>query len=514
MHDAQRPENQEHSANEYEDSTELAAPARSKTRRYVMGGAIIVMLVIAVLVFVPVLRPAFSLLQRSTSTPNAAAQMTPLPTPVISSIVDGDATQITPMGDVIYVSTANRYIYELNASDGRVLWQVRLDGANYTPPQVVGGIVYLIAENGESQPGFFYALSASDGHVLWKYQDVGLFYSTNPVVDGTAYLISVKELIALDASNGKVRWKYSPREGAASSSVACAGIVYFGANWGNTGPSTLYALRASDGAILWRYASKDSVVPQMVQDSTVYAFAFTGNGHQGHSRMIALATSNGQQLWQQPFEEGLVNAMQVDHGVAYLLLSRSLLDDPTPSRQGRVTPSTPVAMMDIRVASKKTVPLLVNRSAVYALNINDGKILWRYQTNNGSSKWPGFFQIDNGTLYTSTFYMKNASDGIGSMYALNVQDGRLLWHRQNNFAPANGTVSKGVLYISTQDSMSAALRASDGKELWRYPLSSVATYSPTLSGNTLYIGENNGLVIALDASSGKARWHYQTNTSA
>lgn len=148
----------------------------------------------------------------------------------------------------------------------------------------------------------------------------------------------------------------------------------------------------------------------------------------------------------------------------------------------------------------------------------------------------------------------------GHLFAVNSRTGDVVWHR--SFGPfctfASPTVSRGLLYQTFlpapcdygprgRPSFTVALRASDGKEVWRYrgPASESATLihkgmlyfgswdhhlyaldvrgkrprlrwrfaaddelnsSPAYADGTIYIGSNGGHVYAVDARTGKQRW--------
>ena len=94
-----------------------------------------------------------------------------------------------------------------------------------------------------------------------------------------------------------------------------------------------------------------------------------------------------------------------------------------------------------------------------ALDSRTGKLLWNYKANRLFSGYLAPL-TDSTTLYISNF--------ISGMIALDLRTGNPLWQNQlggNGIRPA---LIPGTLFVGGGDGVIAAVRASDGKSLWRF----------------------------------------------
>ena len=111
----------------------------------------------------------------------------------------------------------------------------------------------------------------------------------------------------------------------------------------------------------------------------------------------------------------------------------------------------------------------------------------------------------------------------GLFFALDAETGRVVWQRHfPHCAAASPTVGDGVVYMAflqplpcakqprTQHGLVVALRASDGKVLWRLDVSAVES-SLLLVHGLLYFGAWDHAVYAVDAETGKQRWRVDTD---
>ena len=93
--------------------------------------------------------------------------------------------------------------------------------------------------------------------------------------------------------------------------------------------------------------------------------------------------------------------------------------------------------------------------------------------------------------------------GLGeNLYALDSQNGSLLWKFQANSSIRDSPAfSQGIVYASFQGHL-YALNATTGKTIWKQFIK--PTGAPTIVGNTLYVC--NGSIVALDKFTGSLIW--------
>jgi outer membrane protein assembly factor BamB len=118
--------------------------------------------------------------------------------------------------------------------------------------------------------------------------------------------------------------------------------------------------------------------------------------------------------------------------------------------------------------------------------------------------------VAKGTLY---FQDKDAL-----FYALSADKGKVEWKKQiGALGAASPAYSHGVVYAVTlqraagvDQGEALALRAKDGKLLWRFPLPGRSETSPVISGSNVIVGSESGGIYALDRRTGKPDWQVST----
>jgi outer membrane protein assembly factor BamB len=144
----------------------------------------------------------------------------------------------------------------------------------------------------------------------------------------------------------------------------------------------------------------------------------------------------------------------------------------------------------------------VGSGTIYALNATDGSVLWNYPTSDVGTSSP---VIVNGVLY--------AGSNSDRVYALNAATGVLLWqYTTDGMVSVDPIVANGTVFFGSGDDGAAlyAINAQNGKLLWHNSLLLVAS-SLAFSNNILYAGADNNL-YGLSTHNGAILWHYQVST--
>jgi outer membrane protein assembly factor BamB len=112
--------------------------------------------------------------------------------------------------------------------------------------------------------------------------------------------------------------------------------------------------------------------------------------------------------------------------------------------------------------------------------------------------------VANGVLYLI--------DKDGVVMALDADRGKVKWKRDMGSLNASSPAyADGVVYGVTLDPGQAfALRARDGKVLWRHPLPARSETSPVIHNDRVIVGSESGDLFALDTKSGGVRWQVST----
>lgn len=176
---------------------------------------------------------------------------------------------------------------------------------------------------------------------------------------------------------------------------------------------------------------------------------------------------------------------------------------------------------------------------MYAVNVSDGKIFWKFTTGDyvacPAAYYEGklYFGSDDGFLYALDESKKElwrfqtnaavqsppAITGdiivFGShdynVYALDRNTGEKLWEYTTGRVVQSGpAIAEGVVYVGSDDYALYALSLKEGKLLWQFKAENEINTSPTVAEGFVYFGSDDGTLYALDAKSGMERWRYAT----
>jgi outer membrane protein assembly factor BamB len=112
--------------------------------------------------------------------------------------------------------------------------------------------------------------------------------------------------------------------------------------------------------------------------------------------------------------------------------------------------------------------------------------------------------VAKGKLY---FQDKNAT-----FYALDADTGKVKWQKDvGALGAASPAYSHGRIYaVTLEPGEAVAMRARDGKILWRRPLSGRSETSPVVVGKNVVVGSESGTVYSLDRDDGQIDWQIGT----
>ncbi|HWP94501.1 MAG TPA: outer membrane protein assembly factor BamB [Gammaproteobacteria bacterium] len=178
---------------------------------------------------------------------------------------------------LVVVGSSDGEVSALRASDGTLLWAVKLTGEVLSAPAIAGGVVVVRTVDGQLT-----ALAANDGHTLWRVAEdlppLTLRGNAAPVVAGQTVVAGFDngKLAAYDLATGTMQWQNALATPA--------------------GRTDIEKLVDIDGAM-------------RVLGSTVYAAA-----HRGHVAAVSLET--GDVVWSQELSSH--RGLAVDYGAVYV----------------------------------------------------------------------------------------------------------------------------------------------------------------------------------------------------
>jgi outer membrane protein assembly factor BamB len=159
------------------------------------------------------------------------------------------------------------------------------------------------------------------------------------------------------------------------------------------------------------------------------------------------------------------------------------------------------------VAANGLIYTMDSSGLVRAFDITNGGRRWEFDTlgeKNRSTNIGGGLAFDSGVLY--------AVNGVEDLVALDAANGTVRW-RANTGTPARSapTVADGRIFLSTIDDRLAAFATSDGRSLWSYQGTQVATAylgqpAPAYSEGFVVAGFGSGDLVAAHADTGTVVW--------
>jgi outer membrane protein assembly factor BamB len=199
------------------------------------------------------------------------------------------------------------------------------------------------------------------------------------------------------------------------------------------------------------------------------------------------------------------------------------------------------------VGASTSAAYLSNASNVYAVQLNNGTLLWKYPQENGRAMFyaPAAVDRDEQVIvgdYSKTLYSINPKNGntiweftqasgrfVGSVlvtsdaiyapnadysvYALDLEGG-LKWKFTTGQVVWAMPVTDGeVVYVNSLDHFTYALDATNGGLVWKTDLEGPTISSPVLGDGVVYTGMLDNGLVAMQADSGKIIWETTTDDS-
>ncbi len=358
----------------------------------------------------------------------------PLPVPVV--------TMVAPLRErqSLYLTTPD-CLYAVHAEDGTTRWsqQVTLTkptreriyhpGASYPPPlrmtfatpRVVNGVVYVTMS---AYGAYTCAFSADDGSLRWRTPTDGrvssmLFvdFAVPLVSDGIVY----SGTYVLNEQDGAVLWRIgidTREEGTLSLHALSDDTLYATTQMG------IYAINAQDGQIRWLYPPDDQSVlsgPPVVSGRLLYAGTGGSVGYPERSYCCALDVETGLETWRYPMSH-YIGAVVHNESVYVSSGDRSLyaLDKNSGALRWRHQFGAP-GHYSATIAQNV---LYINADGSYAINSEDGAVLWRQPLGSGPSVTFRQPAVLAGVVYLARIDGR----GRGTLYALDTRTGAEYWH--------------------------------------------------------------------------------------
>ncbi len=197
---------------------------------------------------------------------------------------------------VLYATSGFGEVTAMDASDGSVLWQHKLNAPVSAAPTIFKGRVYVVSRDNRA-----WSLKAKNGRIDWQQQstvaDAGLIGGASPTISGKNVILpfSSGEMVAAQTRNGLRVWSVAvsgSRRGQARSNIGDISsdpVVTKSRVYAANQSGRLTAVARKDGERIWT-ANEGSYSPVLPIDNSVFLVTDA-------SKLVRLDAKNGETIW-------------------------------------------------------------------------------------------------------------------------------------------------------------------------------------------------------------------------
>ncbi len=146
-----------------------------------------------------------------------------------------------------------------------------------------------------------------------------------------------------------------------------------------------------------------------------------------------------------------------------------------------------------------------NNENLYAINVYNGKILWKFKLL-GTLLFESSPVVEGNRIIVASSY--------GRVYAISAA-GKELWHRDiQSGIFSSPAYRNNMVYVGSEDNYLYALSAENGRVKWKLKMDGrVIASSPLTEKGIILIGTYAGTFYGIDMEKGKSRWTFKTGDS-
>lgn len=282
----------------------------------------------------------------------------------------------------IYFGDASGKFYSVNVSDGSINWNYTTYGAIYSSASFEKN--YVVFGSADSS---IYCLNATNGNLIWQFKTQAAVVSSPVISNNIVYIgASDRKFRAIDLLSGKLVWEFDKLNGFVESKPAFNNNkVIFGA-W----DEQLYCLDSRSGNLIWKWKGdrngvfySPAVCTPVVSDEMVCIVA-------PDRKLTAIEIESGKELWRTDKYQvrETIGISNDERKIFIRTMNDTILSLPCSSEL-----KEPIWITDCKfgydissaqiVEKDGTIFYPTKNGLVFALNSEDGKILWKYKVSNG-----------------------------------------------------------------------------------------------------------------------------------
>jgi outer membrane protein assembly factor BamB len=305
--------------------------------------------------------------------------------------------------------------------------------------------------------------------LLWSLETNRPLKSSPVIAKGIVFIGSLdKKILFVDAITGEELGSRKISTSISSSACVKDSLLYFAQDKGD---ETFFALNLITGDLLWKKKLGGiSCSPKICQEK-IFVGANSG-------LLSAFNRFSGEEIWEFKTEDVII--------------------------------STPAS-------SEKIVCFGSGDDNLYALDKETGELKWKFKAEGSIYSSPTIKVENPANGMNRMVHTSGGDDRVffgsvdGHLYALNVEDGSLIWKFKTDAdIYSSPAVGDSLVYIGSNDYFMYAVDLETGKLRWKFETSGAVHSSPIAVGDKLFFGSYDGNFYVLDRFTGKLLWKYQT----
>ncbi len=304
--------------------------------------------------------------------------------------------------NIAYFSSLDSYLYAVDVSIGKIVWQFKTDGGIMgTPSSVVNGMIAI-----GNFTGSLYLIDTKTGKEMWKFK-TGDSISVGPTLTEDHVYVGSKDgyLYSLNL-DGTLDWRFKTNDEVACGAIIHKDKILFG------GFDGYFYCLSREGKEIWRFKTGAEVIhdrPCIVHNNIVY-FGSLDN------YLYALNTETGKELWRfKAGKFGMTGPPCLYNEMLFIPLREGMVI--ALNLEGKEIWKFKVNGLVISVTvNRDNIYFTSEDGNMYVLS-TDGKELWRFRFGEGGS-------YDFPSIYENIIL-------VGSMdchfYAIDINTKKELW---------------------------------------------------------------------------------------
>ncbi|MFQ5891902.1 MAG: PQQ-binding-like beta-propeller repeat protein, partial [Candidatus Methanofastidiosia archaeon] len=295
-------------------------------------------------------------------------------------------------------------LYALDEDTGEIIWTHKMEHFRIENPVAVDGDSVFVFDFKESSNPIYYlkSLDIKSGEMKWKVEIPKRGNKTPTVVNGKIFL-STAPMISLNQEDGSKIWDvYESNDsdeydwGPSPPTVAENKVFAILGRMGDE--KTLYCFDELTGKEIWRFENPYLTQPPIYFKGKVFVVS--------SGKLYALNPNNGEVIWEVGDENSWVSGLSIaiDHEKIFIANSESEIISLNLNTGKMIWESQSLDLFPSYnlVAADKKVFVVLRFGRIYALDAENGEILWEYELEGEIFDLMWAPAIANGKLFVAT----------------------------------------------------------------------------------------------------------------